>query len=333
MRVSENTSAGSVGEALKRTRGHMEKLQIQNATQKKLLVPSDDPAANSKIMDIRTQTTVNAQFTNNAALAKNRLAMTDSALGELYELFVRAKEIAINQSSAASASEDSRLGVAQEVSALYRQLLSIANRRVGEHYIFGGFKTLTSPYAADGTFKGDDGQIPVEIQKDNFIAINIPGSQVFEIKKYAKGEAGRGPAAVDRINPGLPGDGQSKLPIENQAAAPTETINVFHELDALRVGLLTNDTVTIRDTMERFDEIIKNTITTRAKISSRVSGIDVATSATEKMDTHNAELSTQLEDADYAELWSNLAKEETVMRSSLHAAQKLIQPTLLEFLR
>src|SRR2546430_13608915 len=29
-------------------------LQIQNSTQKKLLTPSDDPAANVKIMDIRT---------------------------------------------------------------------------------------------------------------------------------------------------------------------------------------------------------------------------------------------------------------------------------------
>ena len=35
MRVSDNTSQGSVHEALKRTRGRMEELQIKNATQKK----------------------------------------------------------------------------------------------------------------------------------------------------------------------------------------------------------------------------------------------------------------------------------------------------------
>ncbi|MBI3544815.1 MAG: flagellar hook-associated protein 3, partial [Deltaproteobacteria bacterium] len=62
MRVSDNTSAAAVGDSLKRTRTKMEKLQIQNATQKKLLTPSDDPAANTKIMDIRTDATINSQF-------------------------------------------------------------------------------------------------------------------------------------------------------------------------------------------------------------------------------------------------------------------------------
>ena len=37
MRVSDNTSASSVGEALRKTRGKMEKLQIQNATQKRII--------------------------------------------------------------------------------------------------------------------------------------------------------------------------------------------------------------------------------------------------------------------------------------------------------
>lgn len=323
MRVSENTSASSVGEALRRTRGHMEKLQIQNATQKKLLNPSDDPAGMAKILDIRTQTTINSQFESNGAMAKHRLEVTDGALSEMYELFLRAKEIAIAQSSEASASVDSRLGVAQEVSSLYNQLVSIGNRRVGEHYLFSGFKTLTPAYSNDGEYKGDQGEIPIEIQKGVFTAMNIPGPDVFEIKRYAPKDRGRQLAEVDKT---------SASP-EEKTAMPAEVINAFRELDALRVGLLTNDTITVRDRMEHFDEVMSNIVTTRAKLSSRVSGIDAALASSQRVDAQNAELSTQLEDADYAELWSNLAKEESVLRSSLHAAQKLIQPTLLEFLR
>ena len=334
MRVSDNTTAAAVGDSLKHTRTKMERLQIQNATQKKLLTPSDDPAANSKIMDIRTESTVNGQFANNAMLAKNRLSMTDTALNEMYDLFVRAKEIAISQSSDASASPDSRLGVAQEVKSLYQQLISVANRRSGAHYLFSGFKTQTPAYTAEGEFRGDKGEIPVEIQKDVFIATNITGPEVFEIKKYRLDDSNRTPAALERTNPAAAGDKDAKdEPNALKAAKVAETINVFHELDSLRVGLMTNDTATIRDTMEHLDEIIKTVITTRAKVSSRVSGIDTAVGSTQRTDTQNAELATQLEDADYAELWSNMAKEETVLRSSLHAAQKLIQPTLLEFLR
>jgi flagellar hook-associated protein 3 FlgL len=333
MRVSDNTSTGAVSESLRRTRGKMEKLQIQNSTQKRILTPSDDPVANAKIMDIRTQKAQNEQFETNAAIAKNRLASADAALGELYEVFVRAKEIAINQSSEPSASSDSRLGVAQEVSALYKQLVAIANRRLGEQYLFGGYKTLKAPYEPDGTYHGDTGEIPVEVQKDVFVAMNLAGPSVFEFKQYVPSDQARNPAAVDKAVITLPGDKQSLPPIDQQTPRPLESVNAFRELDSLRVGLLTNDTVTIRDTMDRLDTIIKGVITTRAKISSRVSGIDAAIGATQRTDLQNAELATQLEDADYADLWSNMAKEETVLRSSLHAAQKLIQPTLLEFLR
>lgn len=340
MRVSDNTSAAAVGDSLKSTRGKLERLQVQNASQKKLLTPSDDPAAHSKIMDIRTTATVHSQFENNATLAKNRMQATDTALGDLYDLFVRAKEIAISQSSDASASADSRLGVAQEVNGMYQQLQSIANRRIGQYYLFGGFKTLNQPYTSLGEYKGDAGEIPVEIQKDVFVPVNIPGPKIFEVKRYKPEDSGRTPEALDRPNQSTAIDrkpaGTEELPPaldKPVAAKPQEIINIFHELDQLRTGLLTNDTNTIRDTMDRFDDIIKNTIKVRTALSSRVSGLDAAIGSSQRTDANNAELVTQLEDADYAELWSNMAKEETVLRSSLHAAQKLIQPTLLEFLR
>ncbi|HRK02976.1 MAG TPA: flagellar hook-associated protein FlgL [Oligoflexia bacterium] len=332
MRVSDNTSAGSVKDALRRTRGRLERLQIQNATQKKLVTPSDDPAGNSKILDIRTQATVNSQFANNGAMAKNRLQFADTALNELYDIFVRAKEIAINQSSGASASVDSRLGVAQEVTALYQQLLSIANRRVGEQYLFGGFKTLSAPYTPTGEYRGDNGEMPIEIQKGVYVPINVPGPVAFQIQRYKSEDQARSPAAVDKTQNSAAAPGEPP-PSEQQGVPSIETIDAFKEIDALRVGLLTNDTITIRDTMERLDELIKNTITVRAKVSARSNSIDQAIGASEKADLSNAELATQIEDADYTELWSNLAKEETILRSSLSAAQKLIQPTLLDFLK
>ncbi len=359
MRVSDNTSAGSVHEALKRTKGKLEKLQIQNATQKKMVSPSDDPSATTKLLDIRTQSTVNQQFENNALMAKTRLVMTDTALSELYDILVRAKEIAIGQSSAASASQDSRLGVAQEVAALYKQLIAVANRRVGQHYLFGGFKTLTPPFTPEGQYKGDNGLIQVEVQRGVMVSMNVPGSEVFDVKSYAPEDIARarenqealtekqselqkpaGEAGGDRSPASLLDEGKTSTagagPTSTTApkfADPKEVINMFHEVDALRVGLLTNDTITIRDTMDRLDELIRGVITQRAKVSSRVAGIDNAVQITQRNDLQNAELATQLEDADYADLWSSLAKEETVLRSSLSAAQKLLQPTLLEYLK
>ena len=55
--------------------------------------------------------------------------------------------------------------------------------------------------------------------------------------------------------------------------------------------------------------------------------------STDRHNLTNAQLSSQLEDADMAQVVSDLAKDEAVFKSALSSSQKLIQPTLLDFLK
>ncbi len=342
MRVTDNTSRNAVNDAVGRTRAKIEDLQLKNATLKRINAPSDDPVGNSKVMDIRTQSTVNVQLQANANSAKDRLSHTENAVQEMTEMLMRVKEIVLNQSSGPSATEDSRYGVAQEVTQIYRQLVAVANRRVGEHFLFGGFKTLTPPYTSDGKYQGDMGEMPVEIQKGVMVTMNVPGPQVFQVKKYdprvlqemelAQDQAeDRSPASLRLQNQA---DDKEKAPGELAAAkAPRDVVDLFKTIESLRVGLLTNDTETIRGTIDAVDSLLQNSITTRSRLGARIMGIDSAMSSADRMNVQNAAISSSLEDADYAEIWASLAKEESVMRASLQAAQKLIQPTLLDFLR
>jgi flagellar hook-associated protein 3 FlgL len=324
----------------------MEDLQLKNSTLKKLNAPSDDPVANSKIMDIRTQSSVNKQFDMNAGTAKDRLQHSENAVQELTDLLVRAKDIALNQSSGASATPESRAGVAQEITQLYKQAVAIANRRIGDHYIFGGFKTLTQPYTVDGSYRGDAGEMPLEIQKGVFVNSNVPGPKVFQARRYTIDSQAEAALADDAAESAIENpifasnQPQSRKPAadgeprtEMVIPQPLETVDLFRSIDALRIGLLTNDTNTIRATLEPLDSLIENTVSLRSKIGSRIMGIDSAIGATERTNLQNATVQSNLEDADYAELWSSLAREESVLRASLSAAQKLIQPTLLDFMK
>lgn len=344
MRVSDNTSRNAVHDALGRTRSKIEDLQVKNATLKKINAPSDDPVGNAKIMDIRTQTTVNTQYEANAHTAKDRLSLTEGAVQELTDLLVRAKEIALNQASGPSATKDSRLGVAQEVSQLYKQVVSIANRRAGDYYLFGGFKTLNPPYTTDGQYLGDKGEIPLEIQKGVLVNMNVPGPQAFQVRKFRPDQSPSLLKQEDEQEIG--GNFLAKKAAENasdgerapaqdspNSIQPNEVTDLFRVIESLRVGLYTNDTETIRGTIESLDDLIQNSITLRSKIGARVMGIDAAIASSDRTNVQNQATASALEDADYAEIWSNLAKEETVMRASLQAAQKLIQPTLLDFMR
>lgn len=328
MRVTENTNFDTVRNTINRSKEKMENLQLQHSTLKKLNTPSDNPVAAAKVLETRTDKVNNDQYQMNAKLAEAFLNNTDQALGELADVVVRAKEIAISQASGASANDDTRLGVAEEVTQLFQHAVSIANRRIGDRYLFGGFRTDRPPVNPDGKYQGDTGQMMVEIGRDVFISSNLPGIEAFNTSP--KG-------SVDARERGLyDQNGDTRVngrePASETQPGP-ENVNVFDVLQKLRITLLTGDLDGIRDTLDRFDGMHTQLIASRAKVGSRVRGMETATASLERQTLTNAQLTQNLEDADMAQVVSDLAKEETVFRSALSSSQKLIQPTLLDFLK
>jgi flagellar hook-associated protein 3 FlgL len=160
----------------------MENLQMQSATLKKLNAPSDDPIGAAKVLSVRTEKVNVDQYQTNAKLAEGMLSSAETALGELADIAVRAKEIAIGQSSGASANDDTRLGIAEEVGQLFQQAVAAANTRVGDRYIFGGYKIHKPPVSGEGQYTGDDGQVMLEIANDVFVTANIPGIDAFNTR-------------------------------------------------------------------------------------------------------------------------------------------------------
>ena len=338
MRVTENTNYNTINDSIRRSKGRMEELQFQSSTMKKLNTPSDDPVGASKVLEIRTDKVNNDQFQMNAKMAETLLNNTDHALGDLSEIVLRAKEIALGQASGASANDDTRLGVAEEVTQLFNQAVASANRRIGDRYIFGGYKTQRPPVDIDGKYVGDDGQAMVEIAKDVYLSMNIPGIEAFNTNPKGSFDAyGQQPNGVQNVNntrspasnPAFNIEGKQ---IQSDIPGP-ENVNVFDELQNLRIGLLTGDTDGIRSTLERLDAMHSKLVAVRAKVGSRVQGLQSAGQAIERHNVTNAQLSQNIEDADMAQVMSDLAKEETVFRSTLSSSHKLIQPTLLDFLK
>lgn len=281
----------------------------------------------------------NDQFLMNAKLAESHLTNSDHALGELADIMVRAKEIAIGQSSGASSTDDTRLGVAEEVAQLFNQAVSIANRRVGDRYLFGGFKTDTPPVDESGRYRGDRGSLMVEIAKDVFLTSNVTGLEAFNTKpesstdvQLQKSNAPYGNKAGDRVPANTTADVELQGP---DAVPPTqsENVNAFDELQSLRIGLLTGDLEGIRSTLERFDQLHARLISNRAKVGSRMTGLQTTVTAIERQNLTNAQLTSSLEDADMAQVVGDMAKEEQVFRSALSSSQKLMQPTLMDFIK
>lgn len=330
MRVTEGTNYETIRGSIRKSRERMEGLQTQSATLRKLNTPSDDPVGASKVLEIRTDKMNNDQFQMNAKMAETFLNNSDHALAELADILVRAKEIAIGQASGASSNDDTRLGVAEEVTQLFTQAVAVANRRIGERYLFAGYQINKPPIDSEGRYVGDDGQMMTEIGKGVFLSMNVTGVEAFNTNPKNSSDSKKlydGSNVVNRTPAG--GDAQaSPGAVDNR-----ENVNVFDEIQNLRISLLSGDIDGIRDTLDRLDEMHGKLVATRAKVGSRMQGLQSMSTSLERHNLTNAQLSSTLEDADMAQVVSDLAKEETVFRSALASSQKLIQPTLLDFLK
>ena len=141
MRIADKMQYEQVKGNISKNRSQMAELQNQAATQKRVTKPSDDPLAASRVLGNRIDLQSNQQFVKSLNYAKSFLELTDQSLGDLSEILVRAKELALSQSNDGSGNEDSRRVVATEVEQLHNAMVGIGNRKLGDRFIFGGFST------------------------------------------------------------------------------------------------------------------------------------------------------------------------------------------------
>ncbi|MCC6277707.1 MAG: flagellar hook-associated protein FlgL [Oligoflexia bacterium] len=356
MRVSNNMGYDQVKGNISKNRTEMVDLQNQAATQKRIMKPSDDPVGTSRVLELRTTQAGTEQYLKNMNIARAFLNTTDLALGEVTDSLIRAKELALSQSSDASANASSRLAVATEVDQLFNTVVNIGNRRFGERYIFGGFKTTNAPFDKDGNFLGDDGSMRVEIAKGVFATMNLSGDKVFSGSDSRIGLIPEDRRGSTKPNyPEIPSsreDGyvdpieEVRGPTSQEKTSETGSIrdpqslkggeageNIFKVMNALSAGLRANDTVAIQETLERLDAAIDQVVILRSQIGSRVNTLENTHESLAKQKVEDSTLLSSIEDADAFEVFTDITKNENILKATLQTSGKLIQPSLLDFLR
>ena len=353
MRIADKMNFEQVKSNLSKNRSELSDLHTKSATQKRVNRPSDDPLAATRVLASRTDIMSGQQFMKSVNQAKAFLEYSDQSLTELTEVINRAKELALSQANDASSNPTSRQATASEIEQLFSQSVQIGNRKLGDRFLFGGYKTTRAPFDAEGNYFGDNGEIKISIQKEGLVAMNMPGSRIFlgrEIK--APATAGPDPAqTLDSQEPvpirGPAGGGEA-IPLE---AGPAKTeqegedrsglssswssggVNVFSILRDLSTGLRANDKETVQESLDRLDEAQAQVVLSRSQLGSRVATLNSALESLQKGQVDSKTLQSNLEDVDTFELVSDLNKSESTLKASLATSGKLIQPSLLDFLR
>jgi flagellar hook-associated protein 3 FlgL len=328
-RVSENSSIHSINYAVGKTKGKLEDLQLKGSTLKRLTKPSDDPVGNVELLAIRSQNIDAGQYIRNLNFAQTQLSYTENVLEELTDLLSKTKELAIGQASSIY-SPEIREGVSKEIHQIRQQVLSISNKRMGNRYLFAGQKVLTRPFDQDGKYAGDKNKINIEINKDVYLPINLNGEELF----YGKVKKPVEKSDVDLKTPGVDLNAHMDVMRKPASTEPEEvSTSIFDELRALENAMLTDNPQVIQGLLERLDSSIERVVSYRTEIGALTNTVSNAETNIEKTKLLNEAHKSKIEDADVSELFTDLQKEQAVLKATYKASSNLMNTNLMDFLR
>lgn len=154
----------------------------QLATGRRVLSPSDDPVAALQVLDITEDLQRIDQYQRNGNLAQGQLALEETALSNVGNVIQRVRELVV-QANNASQGQDTRGGIATEISARIDELQSLANTKdANGEYIFAGFQAQTEPFSRQGSvtvFNGDTGQRFLQLGASSQVAVRDSGAEIF----------------------------------------------------------------------------------------------------------------------------------------------------------
>lgn len=359
MRVTDKMVQNQVAKNIQRNRSELTQLQNQAATGKKVTTPSDDPVAAAKILVNRTDLKTAEQLEKNILEARMFLDTTEATLAQMTDAIIRAKELAM-QGASDTVGESQRAMIGSEVGQIFNSVLEMSNRRFGDRYLFGGYKTDTAPFNKEGQYLGDDGEIKIQNQQGNFVPMNLTGDRVFlgraigsddyliqtdkvpqnseELQQYKISEEDRqfqneqkmeerietrGPASIGRVQ----GMGKAD-PISGG-----EGVNIFSIIRGLDVALKTNDKLGIQSVLEPLDQALEQVSYVRAMLGGRINQLMATSEAMQKNAVDSKAIISQLEDSDLYKTMSDIAKAETTFKSTLETSGRVLNNNLMDFLK
>ncbi|MBP8984755.1 MAG: flagellar hook-associated protein FlgL [Syntrophobacterales bacterium] len=147
-RVTENMKYFLLTNNLSSVQDRCGELMLQLSTLKRINKPSDDPAGMTTVMNYRDMLASMEQYGRNIDGSASWLNITESTLSSVNDILVKIQEMALSQASA-TATAATREQAAAALQPLIDQILSLANTKLGDSYIFSGTKTGTKPFEAE----------------------------------------------------------------------------------------------------------------------------------------------------------------------------------------
>ena len=303
MRVTQNMTSSNFISYIQRQAWDLLKTQQQIASQKRINKISDDPIGMGHVLDYRSSISAMDQYQENIAQGITRIEFNEQNLDLASDLTNTARQLA-EQYSGSDVSAGDKQVVAHQVKDIYDQVMQLANTRFSGNYIFSGHATDTAPFSRDAdfnaTYHGDDGQVRIMVAENTEVRIDADGRNIFQ----------------NAANGG---------------------INIFDELKNLIDGLENSDPVAgsaqIKATAVPLFDGREQINDRRAEYAPAFYRLQATDDYWSQLKPKIQEALADTEQADMPKVIMELKNLELAYETTLATAARIIQPSLMDFLR
>lgn len=330
MRVTNRMMTSSFLNDMNKNLSQMQKVQTQLTSGKEIRRPSDNPFAAARSMQLYADISANEQYNTNIKDTTNWLDATDTALGQLTDTFQRIRELMVSGGNAAYGT-DEKNAVKDEINQRVEEISTILNTSFDGKYLFGGTRGTFKPV---GTEKDDSGNIILGyVSKDGKIidphsADEKERAQLDMIAKDLNVEISKGVTIDYNVN-------ASEILKFNDTRG--NSVNVMDLLSEITRNLSSEDATDsskiTNENLESITSVIDNLLTKRAEVGAKQNRMESAQTKNEEENFNLTEVLSNNEDINFTQKRMESATMQTIYMASLQTASKVIQQTLLDYIR
>ena len=306
------TNSMMITRTMRNQNTNLEKMNKWNhdlSTLTNLHKPSDDPIRVSRTLRLESDISMSIQYKDNIESAKSWLEKTESAFNEINLVYQSIRELAVQGANGILKSEDTQK-IAQEIKELKNHLIQIGNDTYLGRHIFTGYQTDKKLLNDDGSYNAgaNPGEIDFATLKDEIIQYKVGDSQHIDVN--------------------ITGDRVFGSPV-----GPENKPQLFADIDDLLTALDKGNHEDASASIAKMDEQLKVLLQVRGEVGAKVNMIDVMSERMSDVNVNLKDLLSKTRDTDVAETQIQLVTAEAVYRASLAVTARIIQPTLVDFLR
>ncbi len=296
MRITHRAVTQTALLGLNSNQASVARLQQQLTSGKLISSPSDSPTGTNKALQIRQDQSAAQQFAMNISDGQSWLDATDTALNTAVSQVQRVRALTVQAMNDGAVSTSSQKAIAVEIAALRESLLGVANSSINDRALFGGVTQGSAAYQGDGTYVGAPAVgegITRRVSNADRIRIDVTGPEAF----------------------GTPGP-DDLFGLVGKIAADVEGAP-----DALAGDL------------EELDAALERLLGTIGSVGARSARMEAVGQVNSDLQLTLTSQLVDVEDIDLAKTIMELSQQQVGYQAALSATAKVIQPTLVDFLR